>query len=98
MSILDFIPYGRENAIKREALLQNYEGTDREMRRELQAARQQDVIINMSDGSGYFRPESKAELCAYIAQETARARAIERNIRIAKRQLSKVDGQTALDI
>ena len=98
MSIVDLIPYGRKNAIKRTELLRNYEGTDRGMRKELQEARKQEVIVNLSDGRGYFRPESRDELRAYIAQETARARAIERSIRIAKKQLAQIDGQTVLDI
>ena len=98
MGIVDFIPYGKENAIKREDLLRNYEGTDRSMRKELQEARREFVIINLSDGSCYFRPADKYELAAYIAQETARARTIERNIRVAKKKLAEVDGQLEIDI
>ena len=98
MSVVDLIPYGRKNAIKRAELLRNYEGNDREMRREIQDARNEEIIINLSDGRGYFRPESRSEIAAYIAQETARARTIERNIRVAKRKLAEVDGQTTLDV
>lgn len=98
MGIVDLIPYGRKNAVKRQELLRNYEGTDREMRREIQEARSEEIIINLSDGRGYFRPESRSELLAYIAQETARARAIEKSIRVAKRKLAEVDGQITFDI
>ena len=98
MSIVDLIPEGRKNAIKRQDLLKQYDGTDRQMRRELQEARENEIIVNLSDGRGYFRPESRAELSAYIAQETSRARVIERNIRVAKRKLAEIDGQTVLDV
>lgn len=98
MGIVELIPFGKENAIKREELLQRYEGTDRSMRRELQEARKHDVIVNLSDGSGYFRPADRYELAAYIAQETARARAIEKSIRVAKKLMAEVDGQLGFDI
>lgn len=98
MSIVELIPEGRKNAIKRQDLLKQYDGTDRQMRRELQEARRETVIVNLSDGSGYFLPADKYELSAYIAQETARARTIERNIRVAKKKLAEVDGQARLDI
>lgn len=98
MGIADLIPYGRENAISREELLRHYEGTDRGMRRELQEARKTEVIVNLSDGSGYFRPADKYELQAFIAQETARARSIEKTVRVAKKKLAEIDGQLAFDV
>ena len=89
--IADFIPVGRVNAITREELLQICisEGlcqSDRDMRRLIEKARIDYVILNHSDGNGYYRPsrEDAQELQRYIRQEEKRAKSTFKNITMAK--------------
>lgn len=91
ITIADLIPKGRENAIsKRELLnlcvLHDLCKTDREMRRLIEIARIGYVILNNSDGKGYYIPsrEDGPDLQRYIRQEEKRARSTFRNITMAK--------------
>ncbi len=99
MTIIDFIPFGRENAISRATLVNKCvvagligETTlwkDRKMRLLLERARLDYVILNMSDGKGYYRPtkEDMQELRRYIKQEDSRAKAAFRNHSMARKLL-----------
>ena len=75
MNILDYIPYGYENAVTL-SMLQTMTGcTCREIRRLIeQAFINGDPIINLQDGKGYFQPtEDDFELVQkYIRQEESR--------------------------
>jgi hypothetical protein len=89
--IADLIPIGRENAIKREELLksciQNGIATnDRAMRKEIEKAKRDYVILNNSDSKGYYRPsrEDMQDLQRYIRQEEKRAKSTFKNIKRAK--------------
>lgn len=71
------IPFGRDKAISREALTELLHTTDRVMRRMIQRAREEGlVIINAQDGSGYFQSADVADLAAQYRQDTARAMSI----------------------
>lgn len=52
--IANLIPVGRKNAIKREDLRVLSGMDDRVMRNAINKS--QELIINLSDGNGYFRP------------------------------------------
>lgn len=54
MQIAELIPYGHENAIKRSTLVELTGFTDRDVRDAINKS--EDLIINMMDGEGYFRP------------------------------------------
>lgn len=89
--IADYIPIGRENAITRDELLkvcitEKLCETDREMRKLIERARIDYVILNHSDGRGYYRPsrEDMQDLQRYIRQEEKRAKSSFRNIKRAK--------------
>lgn len=89
--IADFIPIGMDKAITREELLNVCisEGlckSDREMRKLIEKARIDYVILNHSDGRGYYRPsrEDMQELQRYIRQEEKRAKSTFKNITMAK--------------
>lgn len=98
MSIVDYIPFGEENAVKRFELIDKIMKPDREIRRMIEDARRSGVIIlNLSNGNGYFRPDKKEEILRYIRQEEARARSIHRNLKAAKKALRAIDGQLTLD-
>lgn len=98
MSIVDYIPFGEENAVKRFELMDKIMRPDREIRRMIEDARRSGVIIlNLSNGNGYFRPDKKEEILRYIRQEEARARSIHRNLKAAKKALKAIDGQLTFD-
>ncbi len=63
MNIVDYIPYGRNNAIKRRKLEELTGLSDRHNRELIMKARNQGtLILNMEDGKGYFRPILPEEL------------------------------------
>ena len=56
MDIVDYIPFGRENAVTRAQLRIVTGLNDRQIREQISQARRDTVILNMQDGKGYFRP------------------------------------------
>ena len=97
MNLLEFIPFGSKNAIKREELVRLSGMSDREMRRCIEELRKETPIVNLQNGRGYFRPETEEELVHYVTQEKARAMTILRNLKAAKKQLQIVRGQLTLN-
>lgn len=98
LHIEEYIPYGRNNAVKRADLVSMIGASDRLVRRMIEDARQSGVvIINMQDGRGYYRPERKEDLEYYIRQEEGRAKSIHRNLKAAKKALREIEGQLTLD-
>lgn len=98
MNIVDIIPIGKSNAISRQQLLftcafYGIAKSDRQMRREIEKARKETVILNVQDGSGYFRPgkEDLSELRHYILQEKDRSMTILSNLKIAKNLLADME-------
>lgn len=100
VSIVDFIPFGRDNAITSKMLIQkcvkegliaeNSNNKDREKRRLLEKARVDYTILNLSDGNGYYRPtyDDLMDLQRYIRQERKRAVQTFKNIKMAKKLYS----------
>jgi len=98
MKIIDIIPLGKKNAIKREDLLEKCQfygiaKSDREMRRIISEERINSVILNGQDGNGYFRPtkDDLSELRHYINQEHDRSIAILRNLKMANNMLADLE-------
>lgn len=56
MDIVDYIPFGRENAVTRTQLRIMTGMNDRKIRDKISEAKRDTVILNMQDGKGYFRP------------------------------------------
>lgn len=96
ITIADLIPVGRENAIRRKVLTQlclqnslidsSVRDKDRAMRLLIQKDRKDFVILNLSNGDGYYRPtlEDIQDLQRYIRQEESRAKASFRNLKRAR--------------
>ena len=94
MRVLDLIPSGKKNAIKRKTLVhlaycnglipEDVKDADRFVRKEIEKERKHNVIINL--GTGYFVPtaEDKDALRIYIAAERRRASAIQNGIKYAE--------------
>lgn len=75
--IAQTIPFGRENAVRRDTLATMLGTSDRQMRKMLQAAREEGVIIlNAQDGRGYYQSADIDEMTAQYRQDTARAMSI----------------------
>lgn len=97
-SITDIIPRGSKNAISRAYLLSlckehGIAKSDREMRRQIEQARKVDVILNLSDGRGYFIPDEqdKDKLRTYLKQESDRYKSVIRNLHIARAMLEDLE-------
>ena len=101
MEIIDYIPFGRGNAVKRQQLCKLTGLPDREMRREIERARREYAIINLQSGDGYFRPDPADPVdCdmarAWVRQETARAKSQFRMTKGARLFCNEDPGQLEL--
>lgn len=81
MKITDYIPVGRKNAVTRRRLRQLTGLSDRMLRLEIQRARRTHIILNLSDGRGYYQPDleipsERAEIIDYVRQEESRLKSI----------------------
>ena len=75
--IVAHIPYGKENAVTREYLCLMFGMSDREIRRAIQAARNEgNIIINAQDGRGYYRSNEPADVMKQYKQNKRRALSI----------------------
>lgn len=76
MNILDYIPYGYENAISRKRLASAINLDDATMRQLIQKARLDGaLILPRYDGAGYFRPilpEDMEHLKSFYKAEAGR--------------------------
>ena len=75
---IENIPIGKENAVRRKTLVMRTGLSDRKVRDEIKLLRRDYVILNLQDGSGYFRPsEEDRELVEqFKKQEESRAKSI----------------------
>lgn len=97
-NITEIIPKGSKNAISRTYLLtlckeHGIANSDREMRRQIEQARKIDVILNLSDGRGYFIPDEQDQdkLRTYIKQESDRYKSVICNLHIARAMLEDLE-------
>ncbi len=76
-SVIDAIPAGRENAIKRAVLSEKVGMTDRKMRKMIEMARSMGcIIVNDQTGAGYYQSDDLDEIERQYRQDTARAMSI----------------------
>lgn len=90
--ILDYIPTGRENAVRRDELCRRTGLSDRAVRILIHKARRDMPILNMQDSHGYFIPnmnrvDEKLMLKRYVQQETNRLKSIGWGLKAARRTL-----------
>lgn len=95
MRILDYIPTGHKNAISRQMLSSITKLGDRQMRDLISEVNSNDdpheLIINLQDGKGYFRPAPDEENLVRIwrAMENSRGLSINANVNAADRYLGR---------
>ncbi len=89
MDIVDYIPFGRENAVTRAQLRSRTGIDDRTIRDMIAAARRDTVILNMQDGKGYFRPlpEEINYVKAHERQESARIMSQIKGLEVERRMI-----------
>lgn len=96
ITIADLIPVGRENAISRKMLValcverglvdKKAKDKDRAMRNLLNRERKDYVILNLSDGNGYYRPTHKEmlDLQRFIRQMKSRIKELSEDLKPAQ--------------
>lgn len=99
--LIDLIDYGKDNAISRQMLVNkaewnglipnNIQDSDRYVRKLIQEARKDNVII--CDTNGYYIPDEDdvTELSKYIVKEHSRALAIHTDIKMARAVLEDME-------
>lgn len=96
IDILRYIPFGYGNGITSRELANHTGATPRAVRVLISEARQQTVILNMQDGTGYFRPEEGEEdlVDRWLLQEESRLKQHALALRAARkdRRRRKEDG------
>lgn len=103
MDILQYIPFGQENAVSRQHLANLYgggESGDRKARDAIEKGRRTHVIINSQDGKGYFQPtDAEAHLVEKQYRQTDhRANSINRQRRAIRKWQRDHSGQTKLGV
>ncbi len=75
MSLIDYIPFGKQNAISREQLSLKAGMGDRQMRKEIERLREKGhVILSSSHSGGYWQSDDASEIGQYIAENRSRIR------------------------
>lgn len=92
IDIVQYIPFGRKNAIGRKELAAKVGCSDRTMRDLINAARKREVIINIQNGCGYYRPteDDIDEVKQFKRQEENRAKDIFRGLQSVRKFLNGV--------
>ena len=83
-----YIPYGRERLAQTTGL------SDREIREAIALARRNTVILNLSDGNGYFKPipgEEDNLVKQYYKQELSRLKRIGWSLRATRMMLKEIE-------
>lgn len=90
--IVKYIPFGKENAIGRSELAMKVGCSDRVMRDLINTARKREVIVNIQNGSGYYRPtkDDVGEVEQFKRQEENRAKDIFRGLQPVRKFLNGV--------
>ena len=92
IDIIKYIPFGKENAIGRHELAIKVGCSDRTMRDLINSARKREVIVNIQNGNGYYRPtkDDVGEVEQFKRQEENRAKDIFRGLQPVRKFLNGV--------
>ena len=83
-----YIPYGSENAVKREELVKLTGLRDRKVREEIEDARRRGVVI-LNEGKGYYITNDLDDMYRHYKKETARALSILETRKTIRRKLKE---------
>lgn len=99
IKIVDYIPFGKENAISRQQLVRTTGLSDRDMREIISLARRDTVILNLSNGKGYFQPipgEEDDLVVKYFKQEDSRLKRIGWSLLATRRRVKEIQNGNAV--
>ena len=83
-----YIPKGRDHAIKRKELSWITGMPDRKVRKEIEDARRNGIVI-LNDGDGYYITDDLDDMYRYYLRETARAMSILETRKNIRRKLKE---------
>lgn len=93
MNICDFIPRGRENAIRRADLVSRVNLPDRTVRQMIEEARRRgELIMNAQDGAGYYISEDLGELKRQYRRNRSRAMSVLVQQKYLRRKIKELGG------
>lgn len=93
MNISDYIHFGKDNAISREQLERATGLRDRDIREAISLAKRNTVILNLSNGQGYFQPIQGEEddlVVKYFKQEDSRLKRIGWSLLATRRRVKEI--------
>lgn len=91
--ITNFIPRGRENAVRRETLRTMLNMPDRTVRQMIEKARREgEIIINLGSGEGYYISDDPADIEKQLRMNNSRAMAILVQQRTLRNKLRELEG------
>lgn len=99
LNISDYIPFGKDNAISREQLERATGLCDRDIREAISLARRNTVILNLSNGQGYFQPIQGEEddlVVKYFKQEDSRLKRIGWSLLATRRRVKEIQNGNAV--
>ena len=99
IKIVDYIPFGKENAISRQQLERVTGLSDRDVREAISLARRNTVILNLSNGKGYFQPiqgEEDVLVVKYFKQEDSRLKRIGWSLLATRRRVKEIQNRNAV--
>lgn len=99
VKIVDYIPFGKENAISRQQLERVTGLSDRDVREAISLARRNTVILNLSNGKGYFQPIQGEEddlVVKYFKQEDSRLKRIGWSLLATRRRVKEIQNGNAV--
>jgi len=99
IKIVDYIPFGKENAISRQQLERVTGLSDRDVREAISLARRNTVILNLSNGKGYFQPIQGEEddlVVKYFKQEDSRLKRIGWSLLATRRRVKEIQNESSV--
>lgn len=93
MNIADYIPFGKDNAISRKRLSEITGLSDRKLREVIALERRNTIIINLSNGQGYFQPINGLEddlVVDYYKQENSRLKRIGWSLAATRKRVREI--------
>lgn len=93
-TVLSCFRYGRANAVHMKDLERYSQLDNRRLRKIIELIRRDGVCV-CADESGYYLPETAAELEKYITRVEATAKSTFFTLKTAKTELAKMQGETS---
>lgn len=95
MRILDYIPTGHKHAVTRQTLCSMTHSNDRDIRNAIAEVNanenSEELIINMNDGKGYFRPAKNEDnlVRIWMKIEASRQKSVQASVDAARNYLNR---------